>query len=323
MKKVFTIIPLLAPLTIYAAESTEHGFSGELTLLMGNTNVTSNFNTDQNQKVGLLNVEAESNSEFLLAPLGQLRYNFGSNNHQQVFLGSSRADISEGDFVVELGYKYSLEEGSAISISYLPSLIAETWADPFIINQERQETDVTSNAFRVQYDRILTSNFSIDLAYYTVELDEEQSGFNQTGQIIGTLDRNGNGLYSKVSHTSRLEKTAFLALSLLYKNFDADGEAMSNSQLGVELSYKKLINRHALALTAKYKQHTYDETHPIFNLEQDDDEMNIFAAYEYSQFMDWDNVGFNAIVGYTQTNSNIDFYDEDSYLIGVGLSYKF
>ena len=323
--KYFTLTALALSISFatQAGELGSKGFEGEVTALMGISSQTSNFNTEQKVKTAPLNTEADSDTEFLVAPLGQVRYTFGANNAQQVFLGTSRSDIVEGNFLLELGYKFGVGQRSSLSFSYLPSLAGETWADPFVIDQERKETDVSSNAFRIKYDNILDSAFSADIAYYTVDIDDEESGIAQTGSLIDSLDRNGNGIYSKFSYSRPMGRSALFDAALLYKSFSADGDAMSNDLLGLEVSYKRFIERHAFVVTAKYKQTRFDDIHPIFNQEQDDDTFSLFAAYEYANIMNWKNVSFNAIVGYDMTSSNIDFYESNGYMAGIGLTYRF
>ncbi len=318
-----TALALSVSFTTQAGELGSKGFEGEITALMGISSKTSNFNTDEKVKTGALNTEAESDSEFLIAPLGQVRYTFGQQNNHQLFLGTSRADITEGNFFAEVGYKFGLGQRSAIAFSYLPSLGGETWADPFVINQAREETDLTSHAFRIKYDNILESAFSFDLAYYTVDIEDELSGVNQTGSLVQSLDRNGNGLYSKLTYTRPIGQSALFDAAVLYNSFSADGDAMSNDKLGLELSYKTFIKRHAFVLTTRYKQISFDDIHPIFNQEQEDDKFSLFAGYEYADVMDWKNVSFNALVGYDMTSSNIEFYESSGYIAGIGLSYKF
>ncbi|CAK3844387.1 DUF2860 domain-containing protein [Vibrio crassostreae] len=324
MKKlILTAIALSVSFAVNANELGEPGFSGEVSGLIGMTSETSNFNTDTKKKTGDLNTKGESESGLAAAPLGQIRYTFGSNNNHQVFAGTSREDVAVGDFVLELGYKHGFGENSSIAFSYLPSLGGETWADPFIVGDDREVTDFSSSAYRAKYDNILDSNFSADFAYYTIELDEESSGSFQTGSAIKSLDRNGDGVYSKISYTHQLSSNSMLEPSLLYKTFSADGDAMSNTEFGTELTYKAFYGRHAFALSGKYSSVNFDGTHAFFNKKQKDSKIGAFAAYEFDKLMGWENVSFNALAGYDVTTSNIEFYEKSELIIGVGATYKF
>ncbi|MEZ9336784.1 DUF2860 domain-containing protein [Vibrio splendidus] len=324
MKKLtLTTIALSVSFAVNANELGESGFSGEVSGLIGMSSETSNFNTDTKKKTGDLNTKGESDSGLAAAPLGQIRYTFGSGNNHQVFAGTSRDDLAVGDFVLELGYKHGFGENSSIAFSYLPSMGGETWADPFITGGDREVTDFSSNAYRAKYDNILDSNFSADFAYYTIELDKENSGMFQTGSAIKSLDRDGNGLYSKISYSHQLSSNSILEPSLLYKTFSADGDAMSNTEIGTELTYKAFYGRHAFALSGKYSSVSFDDTHVFFNKKQKDSKFGAFGAYEFDKLMGWENVSFNALAGYDVTTSNIEFYEKSELIVGVGATYKF
>ena len=322
-KIAFLALAVAASTNAFSGQLGEPGFSGELSLLAGYGYSKSNFNTDTKNKSGQLNTEGESESSAIFAPLGQVRYTFGSDSSHQVFLGTSRDDIAVGDFVLEAGYKFGVGENSSIAISYLPSLAAETWKDPFVTGS-RETTDVSSNAVRFKYDNILDSAFSSDIAYYTKEIDEEESGSGLNGgTAIKQLDRDGSGIYAKLSYSHLLNDYSAIEPSFTYKSFSADGKAMSNAMYGTELAYKMFVGRHALAASVNYSKTSYDGKNSAFNKTQEDSTYGAFVAYEYDKLMGWDNWAFNGIAGYEVTSSNIKFYNENELIMGFGASYKF
>ncbi len=76
-------------------------------------------------------------------------------------------------------------------------------------------------------------------------------------------------------------------------------------------------------MTAGFTRRDYDSASTLFNRTRSDDEFSLFAAYEYPQFMGWKDWSFISFAGYGDTQSNLTFYDESSYLLAVGLNYKF
>ncbi|MGF1911549.1 DUF2860 domain-containing protein [Vibrio kasasachensis] len=316
MKRLtLTAIALSISAFANADQLDDNGFSGEITGLIGFTAEKSNFNTDEKKKAdNELNTSGSSESGITAAPLGQIRYTFDDRN--QVFIGTSREDIAVGDFALEAGYTRAIGEHSTLTLSFLPSLGGETWEDPYVVDQDREITDVSSNAFRVNYTNILDSNFSADLAYFTKELEKEASG-------DASLDRDGSGIYSKFTYHYGINETSMLEPSLIYKSFSADGDAMSNTTYGVELSYKKLTGRHAFAISGNYETTSYDAQHAAFDITQKDHTFGMFGAYEYDHLFGWENVAFNAIAGFDITSSNIAFYESSEIIIGTGITYNF
>ncbi|BCL72424.1 hypothetical protein TUMSATVNIG1_43940 [Vibrio nigripulchritudo] len=307
----------------FAQPLAKAGLSGELTGLIGFSSGKSNFNTDEKEKEGELNSEAKSKSEALYALLGQVRYTFGKDNDHQLFLGTSRDDIAKGEFVLEAGYKIGIGEESTIALSYLPGLIAETWEDPYVTGK-RKTTDISSDAIRLKYVSILDSNFSADLAYDTLKLGQEKSGYSiNNNKAISSLDRDGDGVYSKLSYSYKLNDMSLIEPSVIFRSFSADGKAMSNTSYGVELSYMRFTGHHAFIVSTDYMKTSFDDEHFVFAKKREDSRYSVFAAYEYDNFMGLDDWAFNSIAGYDVNSSNIDFYKENELIVGAGLTYKF
>ncbi|MFW7526232.1 DUF2860 domain-containing protein [Vibrio ostreicida] len=317
----FVTLPAMAQLAEHA------GFSGEVSLSAGIASSTSNFNTDGDKTITNVNQEASSESSGLFLPLGSLAYTFGTDLDKQVYLGMAREDIAVGTVVLELGYKQQLDSGMVISASVLPTVMSgETWSDPFLTSQTRQETDEAGNAFRLQFNDIMGSRFSLDTAYATRDVDNEQSGTSNTGlttEQVNALKRDSTSIYVKGSYRQPLNKTSLIQPSLTYIKTDADGEANSLTSLGGELSYIKTFDRHQYALTASYIERSYDATNPIYGKTLEEDELSFFAAYEYQQFMGWKNWSLISFAGFGRTEANIDFYDQKQYLFSVGMNYQF
>lgn len=298
----------------------KQGLSGEISLFTGFGGGKSNFDTDNKTKSGELNSAGKSDSEFMAMPLGQVTYTFGK---QQVFLGTAREDIVEGVLAFELGYAFGVGQDSALSFSYLPTIASgETWEDPYLLDSAKKTTDVSGNAYRVQYQNILNVGVDADFAYYDKEIDDELSGAGLTSKQE-LLKRSGNGYVFKLSAGLPLSQSTFIMPSLGYSQYSADGDAMSFDQYNMGLTAMHSVGNHTFALNGDYSKADYDAENPIFGKTQENTSYGFNFAYEYSNFMGWQNVGFNVLAGYEDTDSNIDFYDEDNYTLGVGITYFF
>ncbi|WP_427916960.1 DUF2860 domain-containing protein [Vibrio amylolyticus] len=302
----------------------EAGFGGEISLNTGYMSQSSNFNTDVKDPLSDLNSEGESNGEMLVAPLGQINYTFGQQLDKQVYIGTSREDIAVGDFAFEIGYKQELESGMVIDASFLPTVVSgETWSDPYAINSSREVTDETGNAYRLKLESIAGSDFTLDMAYANIDVKDETSGSELSASEQDKLQRDGSVIFVKGEYTYMLNQTSGLIPSLSYKVRSADGEAMAYNAYGTDITYFKVLDRHQFALTAGYETRSYDGTNPMFNETRSDNEMSLFAAYEYDQLMGWEDVSFISFAGYGSSSSNIDFYNESEYLFSAGVNYKF
>ncbi|MEC7939605.1 MAG: DUF2860 domain-containing protein [Pseudomonadota bacterium] len=317
MKIKYTLLALsVAAAPAFAKLADEQGFSGEISINTGVTSSTSNFNTDAESTISSINQKASSESSFLVVPLGSIAYTFGEKLNHQVYTGTARDDVATGKVVLEVGYKYQLESGMAIEASLLPTIMSgETWADPYNTSSARTKTDETGNAFRLTLENIAGSAFSLDMAYATKEVKNDL--------VEDALKRDADTFYIKGQYRQPISRTMMLIPSLIYQSSDADGDAASFEQFGGEVSLFGGMGRHQYALTAGYNQRSYDASSMTFQKKRSDDNINLFAAYEYDQFMDWENWSFISLAGYGTRDSNITFYDESQYIVSVGLNYKF
>ncbi|MEZ8225058.1 DUF2860 domain-containing protein [Vibrio splendidus] len=318
MKIKITLLALsVAASPAFAKLADEQGFSGEISINTGVASSTSNFNTDADSTISSNTQKASSESSFLVAPLGSVAYTFGEKLNHQVYTGTARDDVATGTVVLEVGYKYQLESGMTIDASLLPTIMSgETWADPYAEGVARSKTDETGNAFRLKLSSIAGSAFSLDMAYATKDVDNDEIQEQE-------LKRDANTLYLKGQYRVPLSRTMMLIPSIIYQTRDADGNAESYDQFGGEVSLFGGMGRHQYALTAGYNQRSYDANNSIYDKTRSDDNINLFAAYEYDRFMDWENWSFVSLAGYGTSDSNITFYDESQYIVSVGLNYKF
>lgn len=317
MKTIYTLIAasvIAAP--AMAQLSDEAGFSGEISINSGFRASSSNFDTDGDSTITSNTQSASSDTNFVVAPLGSIAYTFGQDLNQQVYVGTSREDVATGTVVLEVGYKYQLESGTIIDASLLPTVMSgKTWENPYQTGSARTETDETGNAFRLKLDKIAGSNFSLDTAYATKDVENDL--------VVDELKRDSKTIYVKGQYRQPLSRTSFLLPSIIYQSASADGDANSYDQLGAELSLFKVMQRHQLALTAGYSHRSYDANNPIYDKTRSDNNYSLFAAYEYKNFMGWDDWSFIGLAGYGAGQSNITFYDQSETLVSVGLNYQF
>lgn len=132
MNPRLTLLPLALIVSTAQAQLAETaGFSGEISLNAGFVSSESHFNTDNSSTINSLDQSAESDSSFIAAPLGNIAYTFGSKLNQQVYVGTTRADIAVGTLAFQLGYQYQLPSGTILDVSYLPTVLkGENVAQP-------------------------------------------------------------------------------------------------------------------------------------------------------------------------------------------------
>ncbi len=293
------------------------GFSGEVSLNTGYVSSQSNLNTNNSKSIDSLDNSADSKHSLIPAPLGNIAYTFGSQLNHKLYAGTARSDIAIGVLAFQLGYQYQLPTGTVLDVSYLPTLLEkETWRNPYQIDAARRTTDEGGNAYRLRLKGLIDKNFNLDLAYGDKQIDEEEV-------TDRTLAREADIYYIKGDYRLPISRTSMIRPGLTYINHKAEGKAESFDSYGVELSWFKFINRHRIVVTAGYKYKDYQSQSLTFSKTRSDDAVSLFAAYEYQNVFDWQDWSFISFAGYNQSDSNINFYDEQQYLLFLGINYRF
>lgn len=296
----------------------QQGFSGQISLFSGVSREKSNLTTDKTTKTGNLNSEGESASELMILPLGGLSYTFGK---EKIFFGMGSSETIEA--ALEFGYGFQLADKSALLISYLfPILEGDAWADPYLVNTKREETYVSTNGFRLQYLNILNIGLEADVVYYATEVENEASG-SALSSHQSRLKREGDGRYTSLSTALPLSQSTFLMPSVYLEQFSAEGDAMSFTQYGVALNIMHKIGEHAISFGYVFAESDYDKENPVFNQIQEDTLSSIHLGYNKDRFMGYQDLALRMMLSYDETESNINFYKESRYMIGVGIQYTF
>lgn len=295
------------------------GFGGEISISTGFYSIESNLNThDDNKHLKDLGATNDAVNDILILPLGNISYTYGQGLNQQVYVGTSREDIATGTLAFEIGYKYQLLSGMIVNASILPTIMSgEVWEDPYKVSGERSTTDEDGNAFRLKLENIGGSKFTVDMAYATKDIDNDL-----LGEQYSSLRRGINAFYLKTDYKYMVDQTTMLKPLISFISADADGDANSFKGYGAELSYFKFVNRHQFALTASFDTRDYDAVNPVFNATRKDKEIGLFSAYEYENVMDWQDWSFISLAGFKLSDSNINFYDQDQFIISFGLNYQ-
>ncbi|EGU48982.1 hypothetical protein VII00023_03573 [Vibrio ichthyoenteri ATCC 700023] len=323
-----TSVLLTAP--VLAALAPEQGLSGNITVLTMTTSNSSALDVkqDKSQSVADLNSSGSAQVSVLPGLLGSLQYTFGDELNKQLFMGTSRDDIVTGSLAFEIGYRQQFASGMVFDISALPTLISgEVWDDPYAVDEARNKTDLTGNVIRMQLSQIAGSNFSVDMAAGESDVDEERSGtkgLNLTPDEQKHLTRERNYFYLKTGYRYFLpEQQAILQPSLHVTSSRPKGEALSFVSYGGELSYARKIERHGFVLTASAALRDYDAQNPVFSQTRKDKDYSLFLAYEYTDILGYQDWALVSFVGAKTTQSNIDYYTSEQYVVSVGLDYKF
>ncbi|MCG8564566.1 MAG: DUF2860 domain-containing protein [Desulfobacterales bacterium] len=306
------------------------GFSGSIELGIG-VMIKESLDAvgDENKKIDSLDQSAESETEFVPFPSWHLQYVL-DNQSTKFFAGSTHDTPTGGGALASIGISQYLPGGTILSIAYAPSLLSEeVWADPFKTGSDRTEVDMDSQAFTLEAESILGSNFDIRYGYATVDVDDERSGSylktqgTLTDADLKSLDRNGNIHGVEVAYTLQILDQAMLQPVLKYKRADMDGDANSYNEYGGGLTLSHPWGPLHMFYTIAGGVADYESEHAVFDKTREDTYYKAMVGANLPRPFGWENMDFQIVTGYEVVDSNITYYDSNALIFGMGMGWNF
>lgn len=270
----------------------------------------------------------DSESQAIPIINGEVTYTFGGSQ-TQVFLGNQLEDILQFDTATLLGVRKELDDKGTAEVSYVFSGIAtEVWADPYVANVKRDETDRNSNGIRLEWDRLYGSNFGVQYQWRKIDIDNERSGMlgglGLTPGQISLLDREGEHHRGEVYYTWRLGGGHALVPAFRYGKSDLDGDAMASDLYAFRLNYAFRSAKYSIVVTGSVGNEEFDKSNPIYGKTREDEIYGIGVTGFLHQPLGLPKgLSLVGTVGYYESDSNIDFYNGQAFMLGTSILYNF
>jgi hypothetical protein len=311
----------------------DSGFSGYIELLGAYMSSDSQFNTDnKNERTDSLEKSGKRVDNFKARPLGLIAYTFAAVR-TQLFLGVLPETVVQGQFQVEAGVRYDLLDGTSLRASAIPitPFQRETWEDPFVVGQNRKETDITSYGFKLAAENIRASGIGLEYRWKQKKIDDEKSGtflISQPAsplrpQDLNDLERDSKSHRFSAEYSFELMPRMSLKPILRYTREDAKGSANSFHALRAQLSFSYLGDKWRAFVNGIFKREWYDDTHPVFGKTRRDLNLGMFAILAYKDPFGLKDFRIDWLNGFFMSNSNIDFYESTNYITAFGIAYNF
>lgn len=296
------------------------GFSGFVNLgagaLRGESNLIAGTRFGEISKETIPSIFAKPDAESTGVPIVnfELTYTFAPRR-TQLFFGNLLEDFVRFDFATQLGARYQFRNKTIFAGSLLTTSVpAEVWADPYVANQPRQDTDRTSTGVRLTLGRIAGTGLQVQYTQREIKIDDELSGLTGglglSPQQVALLDREGDLQRLQLTYYFKLRERHSLAPALWLTREDLDGEAMANDLTELYLTYLYNGKRFNFVGNVGIGTADYEKTNPIYNRKRDDDRtalsLTVFDKKLFGANAKW--WGSLTVAGISE-DANIDFYD--------------
>lgn len=314
----------------------EPGFSGFVNLGAGTGSVESNFlarvaGIDVDLGDDTIQDFGSPDDESITLPSANLNlgYTF-SNRKTRVFLGSDLEDFLQFDRSTLLALRHDFDRIGSFQLAFLTSAYpgTEVWADPYLLDQKRKDTESSSSGGRITWDRIFGSNFELKATAREREIDDENSGADpRLG--LSTAERK---LLDREGDISRLELGYKFVLgdgnhivrpSAAYIDRDLDGDAMAQDGYELALSYAYLSSGLRWVNNVLYQSLEGDKVNPIFNDVNDEDVIGVASQMFFPGLFGFEKWEPNVSAIWAEGDSDIDFNDSKGWMISVGMFRTF
>ena len=154
--------------------------------------------------------------------------------------------------------------------------------------------------------------------YNLVDVDKDV-----IGTMFNNLKRDGVIHTTGFGYMIDLDKSNIIIPGFEYSKANMDGESNSYNGYKIKLGYKRMKKDYILnAFVSTYKN-DYDKTHPIFNKTRDEKGYSAMVIFTLLNPFCYEKYFTNFIVGHSDSDSNIDFFDKRSYVSGISIGYNF
>lgn len=276
-------------------------------------------------RIESLSAKPEKESTGSASLTGEVGYMFAEQG-LYLFLGNRLEDFLRLDNSSALGARLDLGGPGILEASAIfASVPTEVWEDPFLTGADREETDRSSHGARIGLANILGSKLEAHVTVRTVEIDTERSGasLDLTSEERDLLARDGDSVKAELLYTWLINDRHLLVPAVDVGAYDADGDAISRTGAGLQLTHAYRQGRYRLVSNLALRQTSFDEANPVFDEKQDETEVVASVTGFYGNLFNQPGLAGMATLLHAKRDSKITFYDAEATVATLGVLYNF
>ncbi len=191
------------------------------------------------------------------------------------------------------------------------------WNDPYLLGLPREETDRERFGGTVALKDIGGTRWSTSYTLRRVDVEEDRAGHAHP-----ELQRSG------LTHRIELATSFDLGGGQLsgaaeYERADLDGDAAAYDAATVTVAWTVPWRRYLITLGAEVGYDTHRASHPLFGSTRDDLRLGGNALVTYREPFGITGAELGALSAWSNEDSNCDFYDAQSFHLGMFIGYHF
>lgn len=307
MKKFITIIILLFAVQAVFAKEKKDGFSGYFDAgVLGISSNDALMTSGNNEDIDTLSDNPDSFNNARIIALFDLKYRDGNLiYHAGTPLESANPKLLVGA---------TFENGrSKTDLSIIFDIFGSEWEDPYI--EDRDKTESVSVGARLKMDAIGGTPFGLEATIMDTDVDKDVIGrrFSDMRRDGGTFKLQGN---YKIPVGQKKVLTPYIE----YKKENRLGDAASSDAVFAGAKYFQATSKGFIMPAVSIYTEEFDAENPIFGKTRKDTGMGAFLMYKHYFTKKFHTL---AVAGVSIRESNIDFYDAETFFAGITAGFDF
>ena len=259
----------------------------------------------------------------------EVTYTF-AKSRTQIILGTQLDDLIRFNLTQQLGVRQQFKNVGVFQLSFLLNgLPTKIWKDPYVANEDRVETPRNSRGVRFIWDLMFNTGLRVQYAVRRMKPGEELSG--QWLKLVASdrelLVRNGWLHNIEVLYWIKLKGRQFVAPAVMLIIDAKEGEAMARNAAEIKINYTWIGKQFSFAANSYFGYSLHRGENPIYGKTQEDIYFSLMAMVYYENPWGWkignsDPMRFFLSTAIYRSDTNIDFYYKDAFLITGGVFFR-
>jgi len=296
------------------------------------TNLVASGPVSLGRPSGYKNIESIFSSPVTKSYLGalfptEINYTFAKSK-TQLFLGNRVEDLIRMDIPFSLGVRQELKDSSILAFQVITTPNVSLWKDPYAENVDRENTNIILPGVRLTWGRIFKTGLELAASYRFLNLDAERSGEALIQQnrlnpdLQHLLNREGKLLRLQALYALKINRHRIEPV-IQYNSEFLDGEAMATKGYVFRVNYLYPTRKVIFDVNLNFGSRKAQAVNPIYNERFDAVRYGgVFAAFVPIKLGKSNRWSVFTLAEYLTEDSNINFFDAQSYAILGGLSYR-
>lgn len=262
---------------------------------------------DDNKRTSSLSGKAKTESGFVPLFSGNISYSasFGTR-----FFISSEEGLAAG-------LTHGFEDICDLTLAggYDPG---QVWKDPYVTGVNREKTDAIGKIGMIELGGILGTGLNMGYTVVDTDVDKDLAGMKNS-----LLKRDGLTHKLTTGYDIPLGDKNFFTPGLQYEKANMEGESNSFDSLGCSLTHTFVNEDIVISTTLAASKAEYDHVHPLFSKTRDAVLSAASSTITWLNPFGYEDFYVSAMGSYSETDSNIDFFDSKDIMFGTGLGFRF